>query len=348
MVAAVVGSHGAIAGEGLFANCSIMPGSRIIEDVAIIDVLKTETIGELHELLTASGQYAKFDTAEGRVFFRGNPAGKQAQEYQEWAEEALDNADERADCVQSLLAIGFNAYTDPGMARQLLFPILSKANHSCFANAAVRVHSGVSAEIVCLRPISEGDEITVSYLTDHQLGMPAQVRQGHLNELWEFTCSCARCARRHDDTRCLSCPQEGCGGRCTLVKDDHLGFVGLSGCIRCHSCGMQPSEEFLTSSYTLEIKVEQLVNSLPDGLYSAWCVCNEFAEAHPQHWLSSVWWRHLAAHNEQEAESADTLDEAEELRLEATQMLAAADRYIEVLFSTARSKELLSSLSGTS
>jgi len=109
---------------------------------------------------------------------------------------------------------------------------------------------------------------------------------------------------------------------------------------------MEPSEEFLTSWYALESEVEQLVNSLPDGLYSAWWVCNRFTKAHPQHWLSSVWWRHLAAHNEQEAKSADTLDEAEELRVEAAQILAAADRYIEVLLSTARSKELLSSLSG--
>lgn len=346
MVAAVVRSHGAIAGDGLFASCSITPGNRIIEDVALIDVLKTESLGELHELLISSGQYAKFDSAEGREFFSGNPAGRQAREHREWAEEALDDAAERAERVKSLLAVGFNAYMDPGMTRQLLFPILSKANHSCVANAAVRVHDGISGEIVCLRPISEGEEVTVSYLTNQQLGMPTQYRQSRLSELWEFTCSCARCACKHDDTRCLSCPQDGCGGHCALVREEYLEFAGPVSCTNCGSCGMELSEDFLMRGYTLENEVEQLVNSLPEGLYSAWWGCSQFADAHPQHWLSSIWRRQLAAHNEREAESADTPEEAEELRVEATQVLAAADRYLQVLLNTPRSKELLSSLSG--
>lgn len=342
-MSAAVASHGAIAGNGLFACRGIMPGDSILTDTALVAVLKSESLGELHELLLSSGQYARLEGELGRGIFRGDPEGRQAQEHRVWSEEVLSDAAgpaERSERARSLLAMRFNAHMDASKRRQLLFPVISKSNHSCLANASVCVHEGSSAELICLHPIAEDEEITVSYLSDQQLGMPVEYRQGRLNELWEFTCSCARCACSHDDTRCFACPQESCVGQCSLARDDCLEPAAQVGCRKCSSCGVEPPQELLASWHALENQIGRLVSSLPEGMFSAWAHCEEFASAHPQHWLGSTWRRHLAAHNQAEAKHADTQEEAEGLRAEAIQALDAADRYIEVLLGAAREEAL--------
>lgn len=333
-MAAVVAGRGAIAGNGLFACRDIMPGDSILEDKAIVDVPKTETMADLHELLVSSGQYANFDSAEGHSIFCGDPAGRVVEEHRAWAEEVFDDAvgaAEGAERQRSLLAMRFNAHLDPSKTRQVLFPVVSKSNHSCLPNASVSIHEDRSVELVCLRPIAEGEEITISYLCEQQLCMPIDFRQNRFNLVWEFTCSCARCVCRHDDTRCFSCPREGCGGQCALVRDAYFDPAARVACRSCSICGAEPPDELLTSWYSLEDEVGRQVSSLPEGMYSAWCNCEEFVNAHPQHWLGSTWRRHLAAHNHSEAKDADTQEEAEELRAEALQALDAADRYVQTV-----------------
>ena len=80
-----------------------------------------------------------------------------------------------------------------------LHPFPALINHSCDYNAVVRVggrsiDSFPGLQVVPLRPISEGEEILISYV---DATFPTAERQKQLRERYFFECNCRRCSQ-HD------------------------------------------------------------------------------------------------------------------------------------------------------
>lgn len=116
-----------------------------------------------------------------------------------------------------------------------VYATASRANHSCQPNAAFRAERDESLCLVAIRPLSVGEQVTVSYLTEHSLLRPHAERQHQLKR-WGFRCTCPRCSTA-DDTRSFLCPS--CG----------LGYVSPaaenSSSWTCNSCGASPRADLL-------------------------------------------------------------------------------------------------------
>ncbi|CAM9186348.1 unnamed protein product [Ectocarpus fasciculatus] len=85
----------------------------------------------------------------------------------------------------------------------------SRFNHSCNANCT-RVTldgGGVERAFMTLRPVSAGEELTLSYLPSAIEVMGTVVRRRHLWLSRGFLCSCDRCSRPQDEVRQVVCPE---------------------------------------------------------------------------------------------------------------------------------------------
>ncbi|EIW59441.1 SET domain-containing protein [Trametes versicolor FP-101664 SS1] len=76
-----------------------------------------------------------------------------------------------------------------------VFPLASRLfNHSCIPNAAckyiIRASEPVAMQVVALRDIAEGEEITIPYLDP---ALPYQTRQEALEVNYSFNCDCRLC-----------------------------------------------------------------------------------------------------------------------------------------------------------
>ncbi|EDN92019.1 hypothetical protein SS1G_07881 [Sclerotinia sclerotiorum 1980 UF-70] len=70
-----------------------------------------------------------------------------------------------------------------------LDPLLARANHCCYPNAAI-TFDGKRATLRALFPIKNGEQIFISYIDETQR---QEVRQAALEETWFFKCRCSRC-----------------------------------------------------------------------------------------------------------------------------------------------------------
>ncbi|CAM6120160.1 unnamed protein product [Calypogeia fissa] len=125
-----------------------------------------------------------------------------------------------------------------------LYPVVSIINHSCSPNA-VLLFDGKKAIVRCLENVTEGTEVTVSYV---DLAASTPTRQKALKEQYYFECCCTRCMRRETSEGMIEdAILEGC--RC-LKPDCEGASLPLSDGKRlvCYSCG----------SIQVEMKVKAL------------------------------------------------------------------------------------------
>lgn len=72
-----------------------------------------------------------------------------------------------------------------------IFPLVSRINHSCLPNAQHAFSTKLHRMLVhVVRPIAEGEEITLSYIT----GGPKSERQKTLKQHFGFACQCNLCS----------------------------------------------------------------------------------------------------------------------------------------------------------
>jgi hypothetical protein len=112
-------------------------------------------------------------------------------------------------------------------------PLSALPNHSCDPNAVI-TFSGPTLSLRALRPLKEGEEITLTYIDSTQ---PTPLRQSALRERWFFTCSCALCSAApnipQDSLLCPSCRHltppplcSACGGKVPYRPDtEDLGAL---------------------------------------------------------------------------------------------------------------------------
>jgi len=111
-------------------------------------------------------------------------------------------------------------------ARRGLFATSSRANHSCRPNAAFCVRESGELALLAISEIDEGEEITVSYLSEADLLVPRSRRQRMLRN-WGFECDCSRCSADFDDVRSMRCGECGFGE----LRCEHGG--GYQACTAC-------------------------------------------------------------------------------------------------------------------
>jgi len=101
-------------------------------------------------------------------------------------------------------------------------------NHSCLPS----VSWCFDGDTVVLRAIMDlelGDELTDSYMEDHQMHKPTQLRREYIIQTGKgFTCGCVRCSDPKERCRRICCPATGCTGTVPL---------GVAGSELCEKCG---------------------------------------------------------------------------------------------------------------
>jgi hypothetical protein len=101
-----------------------------------------------------------------------------------------------------------NAFALPiaGVEHLALFPEAARFNHDCAPNAIYSIDTATLMHAVyATRPISEGEEITISYLDPFQL---AKHRSSWLEDAFGFECACRRCSQPENDDVALAEVQE--------------------------------------------------------------------------------------------------------------------------------------------
>lgn len=116
-----------------------------------------------------------------------------------------------------------------------LFKHICRASHACLPNASpVSIKDDGTQAVICLSDISRGDEIKISYLAEHMLSKPSDVRKKALRERWEFECRCARCSLASpDDLRAFPCKRHACDGTCCMRN-------GTNELMACSVCDALP------------------------------------------------------------------------------------------------------------
>ena len=76
-----------------------------------------------------------------------------------------------------------------------IFPLTARINHACQPNAQVRSQEFVDChmDLVALKDIEEGEEITISYILTRDGARHRRSRQRELEAKYLFTCDCALC-----------------------------------------------------------------------------------------------------------------------------------------------------------
>ncbi|CAE8602508.1 unnamed protein product [Polarella glacialis] len=350
--------------EGLIAKQAILPGSRILSEPPLVRLPHPAegdyTLSMMHKHLDGEVKDRLLQNCQGHSLCHGTAESQHLLDYQKWTALALERQTQALEAekangvpdseskvkirtfdqsvLDAMLVVCFNSFlSQPTNCFQLVYPTISKSNHSCVPNAQVNAPDEGDGEIVCIKPIQPGEEITVSYLCDANLAQSIGRRQKMLAGNWEFTCGCPRCSTLQDDARAFSCPVPECPGRCMISgncpgdSDELADLVGS-----CGHCGTAPGYDAVEAWLTSEKEVEGMVDELPEGLFKAWAPCNDFAAEHPSHWLSGHWKQHLATHTRDEAHEAESEEEKQALFVEAEEHCAAALRCVQGMLGPAR------------
>ncbi|RMY49548.1 hypothetical protein D0865_07420 [Hortaea werneckii] len=92
----------------------------------------------------------------------------------------------------AVLNVFRNNNFDIGNGTQAIFKDISRLNHACIPNAQGNFNANLDRfTIHALRPISEDEEITLSYLAEH--GASRSARQNRLQSNYGFPCDCPAC-----------------------------------------------------------------------------------------------------------------------------------------------------------
>ncbi|QRV81957.1 SET and MYND domain protein [Ceratobasidium sp. AG-Ba] len=129
-------------------------------------------------------------------------------------------------------------------------PIAALINHSCLPNCVIvfpKAHKLPNQlEVICIRPMNPGEELTTSYV---DMALPAEHRQTILRERYMFECKCESCrltVAKLDDyvdgRRALRCARRECEGFLPLPKlDDPELLTDEKKCLQCRTvCRIEP------------------------------------------------------------------------------------------------------------
>ncbi|KAB8356404.1 hypothetical protein FH972_023987 [Carpinus fangiana] len=161
-------------GKGACARRAVPRGTLILSEAPLFTVPRLTTRpDDIKKIVISAVQ--KLDKDSQRSFF------------------ALSNNYSNLSCFEGIVKTNAMPLGKDGQQGGL-FPLASRFNHSCAANAAYWWNPTVEREaIFAVKDISEGEEITVSYLTEDAWALPCAARRAHLQRLFNFDCVCIAC-----------------------------------------------------------------------------------------------------------------------------------------------------------
>jgi len=117
--------------------------------------------------------------------------------------------------IFGIILVNAHHVVDKGDA---LFPIASLVNHNCQPNCTYRamatLEKGVILQLIAIRPIAAGEEITISYI---DIGQPRRHRLKALFYEKHFVCTCVLCESSSIDVREGIQQNLPCCGQTTVV-----------------------------------------------------------------------------------------------------------------------------------
>ena len=125
---------------------------------------------------------------------------------------------------------------EDGGRREVIFPTICRANHSCAPNAVLVpcAESNEESMLVACRPVAAGEPVEISYLPARYLLRGAPQRRDALREKWGFACACPRCAADLDLMRRFAVRCEACG-----AAEAAAAGLGRGAGLRCVSCAAE-------------------------------------------------------------------------------------------------------------
>ena len=91
--------------------------------------------------------------------------------------------------------VTFSSSLFPAHKGTALYPLISKANHSCEPNCFLLWQTDACAKLISLEPIKKGAELTIDYLGERANEYSVARRRRWLLEQYGFLCKCAACSR---------------------------------------------------------------------------------------------------------------------------------------------------------
>jgi len=164
------------AGQGMFAAEDIMPGTVILREKPLIvmpdKIFSSDDMDFIENWLDK--RLNKMEASQRQKFY-----------------ELSDSRSEEKTTLGIFFTNDMNFIDDSAA----LFPTMARVNHNCQPNAdfICRPHLGVQ-DLVATRFISEGEEISISYLPAMAEGSaPSKVRKEYTRQWYGFSCICQQC-----------------------------------------------------------------------------------------------------------------------------------------------------------
>ncbi|CAK9045615.1 unnamed protein product [Durusdinium trenchii] len=274
--------------KALYARVTLQEGEVILEDEPAISAPFSFDMPQLMKQfnqMSPSRQDAILQLSKGPDFLASLRS-----ETRHFTKETLQSAspefsqlnESLQDQIWSMMrTFDCNSFSHSRSKSQLLYPTLARVNHSCRPNAVLgdpkpaeqdaKLHSGLEPvdllkkALIAIEEIPEGEEITVSYLSEEDLLEPRPQRRQRLMDGFGFECFCSRCLDEDAD-RVLR----------TFRSAEGEGSTGTGG---------EPCEEMHVSSFAdflTKLSKEEPLSS-PDELVAIAETASETLA--PSHWL---------------------------------------------------------------
>uniref|UniRef100_A0A7S4PTX5 SET domain-containing protein n=2 Tax=Alexandrium monilatum TaxID=311494 RepID=A0A7S4PTX5_9DINO len=139
----------------------------------------------------------------------------------------------------------FDQGSEGGSEAGAMYLAASMLSHSCSPNAAWHMDEANSFILHARKPIREGEEVTIPYLSPADLCLPTGDRREILSTSKAFWCGCERCVAPRDSTRSFRCPRCAVGSALVAASESGREAVGAGGGgdapdaerLVCSSCG---------------------------------------------------------------------------------------------------------------
>ncbi|PFH32213.1 hypothetical protein BESB_021540 [Besnoitia besnoiti] len=143
----------------------------------------------------------------------------------------------------------FEQFEDP--VGYVIYFMPSFSSHSCLPNVLWFTDEDHTFVLRARANIEEGDEVTLTYLSEEDLMRPTLHRRRVLSETKDFVCACERCSAPVDFSRGFRCPT--CGVGCIYVEPDaELTGDEVDEVFAAAAAAGETVETFLPSSFTLQ------------------------------------------------------------------------------------------------
>ncbi|KAK8805595.1 hypothetical protein WA158_002251 [Blastocystis sp. Blastoise] len=164
--------------------------------------------------------------------------------------------------IKLLLRMSSNVFTtltdDLNITGIGIYPVASLFNHSCIPNCAVTFDHNMIC-IRAMKTIQKGEELTISYIDEHQ---PLYQRQKMLLHDYHFKCTCERCTHPILELENLfvsyNCPLPSCKGICK-PQGDNLSIERTH--YKCDKCHKIYDKKSLSDRLEKKIEIAQIINN---------------------------------------------------------------------------------------